>query len=540
MLIHRHQPKRQKKKPVACSGEQPCARCRQAGCGALCEYQQRDRKLKVNESYVDQILLENAHLKDRLENLTSSRSSPATSDQISSYAQGPYRAVQNLLLGERAWFYPYDPSAPPIYMGAAACTAFATRLRQFLTRNPNAAHIARTQYTPEALLLEGETQWPGLPQARLLVRIAFNQLSRVYHLFLRKSTMEQLESIYRDPSKRDDPSLTCKFFALFALGEIRDDDIHVDMPSQVSCPAYEEQFSDTSYLVASIQLARIIGQVLDKIYSHKQHPESFLQREQQLLLAQQEWLQSLPAHIKLHTDGGSPPKHIVSLHLQFNQCVILATRPIILHALLHQRGHQENSEDPLPQPVITLSEACIHAARHSHALIIEEWVNGSLPIYGYFYAQYLFSSATVLVISGLLPAFGNPADLDSLEVAIEILSRMSDHGNLAAAEFHENLKQVKQSLSGDVGKSFEKDGQLPRQSLQRSFSLPPTRDRAIENGGVSPLPAAGFTTEMAFLEPMMQDFLGIPDNGIEAIHPDLLSIGESTGEEFWSTTFWTS
>ncbi|GIC87987.1 fungal specific transcription factor domain-containing protein [Aspergillus udagawae] len=539
-------------------------------------------------------------------------------------------------------------------MGAAACTAFATRLRQFLTGNPNAAHIARTQYTPEALLLQGETQWPGLPQARLLVRIAFNQLSRVYHLFLRKSTLEQLESIYRDPSKQDDPSLTCKFFALFALGEvyssrsdpstqgrvpgtryyvramnltpilperpalihiesllllslfsyflnrrhaaytlignamrlglilglnhniserqctdpterqhrirlwwaiyvydrmwcskigfplqIRDDDIHVDMPSQVSCPAYEEQFSDTAYLVASIQLARIVGQVIDKIYSHKQHPESFLQREQQLLLAQQEWLQSLPAHIKLHTDGGPPPKHIVSLHLQFNQCVILATRPIILHALLHHRGHRENSED-LPRPVITLSEACIHAARHSHALIIEEWVNGSLPMYGYFYAQYLFSSATVLVISGLLPAFGNSADLDSLEVAIEILSRMSDHGNLAAAEFYENLKQVKQSLPGDVGKSVEKAGQLPRQSLRTSFSLPPTGDQAIENGGVSPLPIAGFTTEMAFLEPMMQDFLGIPDNEIEAIHPDLLTIGESTGEDFWPTTFWTS
>jgi hypothetical protein len=108
--------------------------------------------------------------------------------------------------------------------------------------------------------------------------------------------------------------------------QIRDDDIHVDMPSQVSCPAYEEQFSDTAYLVASIQLARIVGQVIDKIYSHKQHPESFLQREQQLLLAQQEWLQSLPAHIKLHNDGGPPPKHIVSLHLQFNQVSFYSDR----------------------------------------------------------------------------------------------------------------------------------------------------------------------------------------------------------------------
>ena len=105
-------------------------------------------------------------------------------------------------------------------MGDAACTAFATRLRQFLTGNPNTAHVARTQYTPESSLLQGEAEWPGLAQSRLLVRIAFNQLSRVYHLFLRKSTLEQLESVYRTPSLRDDPSITCKLFALFALGEV--------------------------------------------------------------------------------------------------------------------------------------------------------------------------------------------------------------------------------------------------------------------------------------------------------------------------------
>lgn len=105
-------------------------------------------------------------------------------------------------------------------MGEAACTAFATRLRQFLTGNPAVAHVARTQYTPESALMDAETQWPRLPQARLLVRVVFNQLSRVYHLVLRKSTLEQLEDLYRFPALRDDPAWTSKFFALFALGEV--------------------------------------------------------------------------------------------------------------------------------------------------------------------------------------------------------------------------------------------------------------------------------------------------------------------------------
>ncbi|RAK86297.1 fungal-specific transcription factor [Aspergillus costaricaensis CBS 115574] len=661
MPVTKQQPKRDNKKPIAChrchahkvkcSGGQPCSRCRRAGCDDECQYTLRDRKLKVQESYLDELLTQNAQLREQLRSISTPQSSSATTAE-GSIPQESYPPVQNPLLGERAWFYPYDPSAPPIYMGDAACTAFATRLRQFLTGDPNTAHVARTQYTPESSLLEGATQWPGLAQARLLVRIAFNQLSRVYHLFLRKSTIEHLESIYRTPSLRDDPAVMCKFFALFALGEvyssranssstgrvpgtlyyvramglipilperpgvihvesllllslysyflnrrhsaymlvgsamrlglilglnhniperqctdpierqhrvrlwwaiyvfdrmytskfgfplqIRDEDIHVDMPTDVASPAAEEQFSDTAYSVASIRLSQIIGQTIDKIYCRKQHAESFLQREQQILLALQDWLKSLPEHIKLRSEDSPPPKHIVSLHLQFNQCVILATRPILLHALLHH-SNRDDSED-LPQPVITLSEACIHAARHSHALIIEEWVNGSLPMYGYFYAQYFFSSCIALVISSLLPTIGNPADLESLDTAIEILHRMSEHGNLAAAEFYENLKRVKKTLatnSGVVNDSHERRSQTPRHSLASLSAGGP----AADPHAISIVPATGYTTEMAFLEPTMQDFLGRSENEIDAIQPYDLFIDDHATIAAWPATMWTS
>ncbi|PWY68452.1 fungal-specific transcription factor [Aspergillus heteromorphus CBS 117.55] len=660
----KNQLKREKKKPTAChrchthkvkcSGGQPCSRCWQAGCGDECQYALRDRKLKVQESYLDELITQNSQLKEQLRALSTPRDSPPPNAPGGFGQQESYPPLQNPLVGERAWFYPYDPSAPPIFMGEAACTAFATRLRQFLTGNPSTAHVTRTQYTPESSLLEGATQWPGLTQARLLVRIASKQLSRIYHLFLRKSTIEQLETVYRTPSLRDDPSITCKFFALFALGEvysrrsnssptsrvpgtmyyvrsmtlisilperpgvihvesllllalysyflnrrhsgymligsamrlalvlglnhniperqctdpverqhrvrlwwaiyifdrmctskigfplqIRDEDIHIDMPTDVIGSAAEEQFSDTAYLVASIRLSQIIGQTIEKIYGRKPHPESFLQREQQLLLALQDWLRSLPDHIKLKPEDNSPPKHIISLHLQFNQCVILATRPILLHALF-QYSHRENNED-IPQPVITLSEACIHAARHSHTLIIEEWVNGSLPIYGYFSAHYLFSSCIALVISGLLSHVGNTTDLESLETATEILHRMSDHGNLAATEFYENLKRVKEALpttSEDINNNHEHPSYRIKHSLG-SISLA-AGDQAISSHPIDTLPATGFTTEMAFLEPTMQEFLGRPDNEIDLLNPDDLLIDGSASLAAWPTNLWAS
>lgn len=100
--------------------------------------------------------------------------------------------------------------------------------------------------------------------------------------------------------------------------QIADDDIHVEMPSEMANDPHEEQFSDTQFFLASIKLARITGQVVERVYSRKRQPDSFLQREQKLLISLKEWSQQLPSHLRLNRDGQSP-KNVVSLHLQFNQ-----------------------------------------------------------------------------------------------------------------------------------------------------------------------------------------------------------------------------
>lgn len=152
----------------------------------------------------------------------------------------PETHVQNPMLGERAWFQPYDPSAPPVHIGEAACTAFATRLRQVLSKSKTTSHMPRTQYTSESTLMKlrnSSIQWPSLAQARLLIQIVFNQVSRVYHLVLRKSTIDELEEAYRK-ADFDDPVLTCKFFALFALGEVYSTRSNVSLECGVPGAAY--------------------------------------------------------------------------------------------------------------------------------------------------------------------------------------------------------------------------------------------------------------------------------------------------------------
>ncbi|KAJ5987828.1 transcriptional regulator family: Fungal Specific TF [Penicillium waksmanii] len=572
---------------IKCSGDLPCSKCRAVGCADDCAYAPRDRQVKVSENYLDQILAENRRLKEQ--SVTSADG--AGVNEPPQAERGPSRpadtadntSIQNPIIGDRAWFHRYDPSSPPIYIGEAACSAFATRFRRFLTGNNATAHITRTQWEREETIAaaanETNVQWPSLHHARLLVRIAIHQIGYLYHLMMRKSTLDRLEEIYLT-GDFDCTANKCKFFALFAFGQaysirsepspglrvpgtayfakamslvqilpertsithletlltlslfsyylnrrhsayvlignamrmgltiglnhnipesqlidpverqhrieiwwtiyifdrmwgskmglpmqILDEDIHVDMPSPITPHwRHEEELSDTEYMTANIQLARIVGETISKLYSRRKYQETFLQRVQKLLKALKNWVDTLPESLRLNMeDLESSKKPIVSLHMAFNQCVILTTRPTLLHLLitLHKKKEKSSAtsngiapndaatgqiEEPIvSQPVLTLSEACIHAARHSHSMILTRWINGTMPTFGYFHAHYLFSSALILAMSSFVP-IGNPNDMSCFDSALDLLRSMSENGNLAAAEFYHNLEQVKMCL----------------------------------------------------------------------------------------------
>ncbi|OQE27041.1 hypothetical protein PENFLA_c006G08354 [Penicillium flavigenum] len=651
--------RKQKKKSIACrrchshkikcSGGQPCLKCRQAGCPAECHYVNRDRQIKVHESYLEELAAENQRLRGQLSQspsfLTPKEYQVHDEDVPEPDAD---THVRNPMLGERAWFLPYDPSLPPIHVCEAACTAFATRLRKVLTKSETTSHMPRTQYTPEATLMKIRNpamQWPSLAQARLLIQIVFNQVTRVYHLVLRKSTIDQLEQAYRE-GNFDDPVLSCKFFALFALGEvysarstpslecnvpgvayyvnamtmipilperpsfahiesllllslysfflnrrhsafllvgsamrlgltvglnhnipeskcpdpvhrqhrtrlwwaiyvfdrmygskvgwpiqIADADIYVDMPSNVPGDIHNDHTPDTEFLIASIELAKITGQVIDRVYSRKVFPESFLQREQKLLISLKEWSCALPPQLRLSRDG-PVPMNVISLHLQFNQCIMLASRPVLLHALIQATSPESIAEDSsqtnIRQTLKTLSDACIHAARHTHSLIVEEWTNGSVPIFGYFYAHYLFSSALIMVISSLVYP-ENSNDYALFEAAFEILRAISSHGNLAATEFYDNLECVKQCLNGrrgsEGGNLQNESSRVVESSADSLAVVAPNQLGLFGNTAASGMNESSAptnpTNDMAFLGESMEEFLAQPDADFDMLDPSL-------------------
>lgn len=384
--------------------------------------------------------------------------------------------------------------------------------------------------------------------------------------------------------------------------QILDEDIHVDMPSTISPRwRHEEELSDTDYMTANIKLARIVGETITKLYSRRKYQETFLQRVQKLLKALKNWVETLPESLRLNMDDlESSKKPIVSLHMAFNQCVILTTRPTLLHLLITLRKNNATTTtattttapNTLSQPVLTLSEACIHAARHSHSMILTRWISGTMPTFGYFHAHYLFSSALILAMSSFVP-IGNPNDMTGFDSALDLLRSMTENGNLAAAEFYHNLEQVKGCLDKYGGKgqgrrdgtgndgiistnhpngnnnanasgngSINPQGNTAPASLPQSTGLsstlvapntntnpnPNPNPNPNQTHGIPPAPQpqivstgpdllsgtsadgytlpvrdtismSGYTTEMAFLEPTMQDFLAQSDIDLGLLHP---------------------
>ncbi|RDW64552.1 Zn(II)2Cys6 transcription factor [Aspergillus mulundensis] len=233
---------------------------------------------------------------------------------------------------------------------------------------------------------------------------------------------------------------------------IQDDQIQVSLPT--SPPGSGDHgaldFPDRAYFIARIGLARISGKIISSIYGKSAQELSLSHRVQEAFGDLRRWLQELPPALQTpaRCEGDWDPK-ARSLHLLFNQLAILATRPILLHVLrvhIEARDQQSTKETNVPASATALSETCVRCARHSCSLLVDSWTNGSFMVFDFFYTQYLFSAATILAISSLLPGKERQSDEEQFEVAVSFLSQLRDSGNYAAAEFYKHIEAVTELL----------------------------------------------------------------------------------------------
>ncbi|KAJ5153410.1 uncharacterized protein N7482_009888 [Penicillium canariense] len=596
------------------------------------------------QSYLEQLISDSRELRTQraIAGSNDTRDPSMTHDNLP--AEEIESSVQNPLIRNRAWFFSHDASALPRYVSEASSITFAIRLCQSL-RGDDVSPLTlppMRQVDDSSLisLLHAETQWPPLAQAHLLVKTALRHTSPLFHLALRKDTLDQLQDSYHRTAL-DDTAFGCKYFALFALGEVystpflvskdgpvpglsyymramslialfpenpsifhiegllalalysqflnrgqtafslvgqalraalgcglnhslpadqsvdalrrehrvriwwtififdrfwscklglpaqtHDEDIHVEMPSNLALETYQEQFADSSYQRAAIGLARISGDIIQNIYSRSSHLGSFLSRERKLLIKLKQWVRDLPDQVRLRSESPSP-KHVILIHLQFNYCLVLATRPVLLHVLILVSKADASTAVTNSPVLITLGEACIRAARHSLDLCLDEWTDGSSSIYGYAFPHYVFTSGLILIISSLVP-FGKTSDFTYVETVTEMLRTLRIKGSLVATDLFEHLQLIRRDLEGgcfatdssSTGNSHTLQSELP---VSLNSGLDSTLSDQFDPDGAFSENEPHMTTEMALHEPLMQEFLAFPDrytgllNGLDTI-----------------------
>lgn len=350
--------------------------------------------------------------------------------------------------------------------------------------------------------------------------------------------------------------------------QVADCDVHVDLPSDMGS---HDEFTDCSYQIALIKLAKVASKIMRTIYSRATPVENFLQREQAILVDLKQWLEELPVHLRLQT-GGNNPRPTISIHLQFNyvsvflsspswptmltcQCVILAIRPILLSMLDHH--YVQPQSKPLPPALSTLSEACIGSARQTLILCAEEWSSGSLPVYGYAFAQYIFTSSLVLVISSLLPC-GTPKDHEYIETASEMLRCLVASGRFVAQDFSIHLHRVRDCSSQFSSRPSSTEGISLYSYLQNPPSTTPATVQPGDTGGTRGMlshppyphcypmpnsdstfnPTIPATPNLALYQPGIQDILSQSVLDIDLLQPLEFPGSESFINPYVSFPLW--
>ncbi|KAF5242651.1 hypothetical protein FAUST_3190 [Fusarium austroamericanum] len=311
---------------------------------------------------------------------------------------------------------------------------------------------------------------------------------------------------------------------------IREDEIQVDLPTDPVLETPSDDFTDSSYVIASIRLAGLAAKVINSIYTRRPQQKTLSQRVQEALKDLRAFVEELPAHLHIEpTDAPEPSPKPLSLHLYFNQVAITATRPILLHVL---RTHvaawdtQPRTEPQIPVSAMTLSEACVRCARHSCRLLIECWIDGSFATFDYFYTQYLFAAATVLAISSLIDGKESRSDKEQFESAAQFLAQLKENGNFAAEEFCRHIDAMKVCMA-------TRRGQFAPDAVMQQFE-------GIDVGGF-PNPTAG----MALSEPSLQELLSQPVLDLQFIDASMYHDGAQglywpdISPESWSATGWT-
>lgn len=130
--------------------------------------------------------------------------------------------VANPLLEDRLPIYDHHVPPQPVYVGGAACAAFASRLGSTVRGNGQGTSTYAASGFEHAVFRRSiavEYPLPNRAYTQVLVQVVLRFVGYDYHLMRKRSLFERIDEIYRAPQAASHMSL-CRLFVTLALGEL--------------------------------------------------------------------------------------------------------------------------------------------------------------------------------------------------------------------------------------------------------------------------------------------------------------------------------
>ncbi|TQN67216.1 Proline utilization trans-activator, partial [Colletotrichum shisoi] len=226
-----------------------------------------------------------------------------------------------------------------------------------------------------------------------------------------------------------------------APNSIQDSDITVQLPR--SDPAVQKHKA----LGIHVALSRLLAKVLNTVYGVDGRLDpSFLKSVQEVLRDMAALAPQLTAGFEFKLNSSEPASRVAAtLNLCYHQCVVLATRPLLMCLLQHVLAQHGSTNRGLARPIkallTTSSESASKSLRILSALQSQHLLESFLP----FDLEQTFSAAFVLTLMTAVP--GLPTrNGEYVQTAFGILDTMMERGNVVARYRREELKKLQEML----------------------------------------------------------------------------------------------
>lgn len=205
---------------------------------------------------------------------------------------------------------------------------------------------------------------------------------------------------------------------------LNDTDVELPNTNPVSL---NDEF-DSEVLEQNVKLGVILGNIMRKVYRNNGRKGINLKSIIECLDELDALQRSLPSRIK-NSLFKSNNRSAANLYLRLNQAVIITTRPLVLSIFKGSYG-----DNAVTRRVI---QKCTIAAKTSIDILVNLKNNDWFSTFGFWDAQYCFSSLLILIMSSL-----SGYKFPQIEFGRQINSFMKDAGNFTALENDMRLKEL--------------------------------------------------------------------------------------------------